>query len=82
VARVLKPEGRLLLVDMVPHDRAEFEQQMGHVWFGFSESDLRRPLENAGFVNPAYRPLPLNRQAKGPALFAATCWKSRCSHPG
>jgi SAM-dependent methyltransferase len=81
VARVLKPKGRLLLVDMVPHDRAEFEKQMGHVWLGFSEPDLRLRLESAGFVDPVYRALPSNRRGKGPALFVATCWKSRSNRP-
>src|SRR5690606_1957796 len=35
VARVLRPGGRALLVDMTPHDREEYRQQMGHVWSGF-----------------------------------------------
>ena len=37
-ARVLKPGGRLLIVDMAPHEHEEYRQQMGHVWLGFSES--------------------------------------------
>ena len=28
--------GRLLLIDMLQHDRAEYRQQMGHVWLGFA----------------------------------------------
>ena len=38
VARVLKPGGRVIIVDMLPHDRDSYRQQMGHVWLGFSES--------------------------------------------
>ena len=41
VARVLKPGGRLVLVDMLPHDRESYRQQMGHVWLGFSADASR-----------------------------------------
>src|SRR5690606_31653481 len=51
-ARVLKPGGRVLIVDMFPHDRVEYQQQMGHVWLGFSEETLRRQLGAAG-IGPA-----------------------------
>ena len=40
VARVLKPGGRLVLVDMLPHDRDTYRQQMGHVWLGFSDDQI------------------------------------------
>ena len=40
VARVLKPGGRLLVVDMLPHDRESYRQQMGHVWLGFSDDHI------------------------------------------
>src|SRR5262245_32891271 len=36
VARVLKPSGRLVLVDMLPHDREVYRPQMGHLWLGFT----------------------------------------------
>ena len=45
VARVLKPGGRLLIVDMLPHDRESYRQQMGHVWLGFSDEHVRRILD-------------------------------------
>ena len=31
VARVLKPGGRVIIADMLPHDRDNYRQQMGHV---------------------------------------------------
>ena len=43
-ARVLRPGGRLVSCDMLPHDREEYKQQMGHVWLGFAEEQLRRML--------------------------------------
>src|SRR5262245_31389487 len=42
VARVLKRGGRLVVVDMLPHDRESYRQQMGHVWLGFSEPHMTR----------------------------------------
>ena len=42
--RVLAPGGRLMIVDMLPHDRGEYQQQMGHVWLGFAEPQIRRWL--------------------------------------
>ncbi len=71
VARVIRPGGRLLLVDMQPHDRVEYQQQMGHVWLGFSEKQIARYLAAAGFDEVRVRLLPVDPDSKGPALFAA-----------
>ena len=70
-ARVLRPGGRLLISDMLPHDREEYRQQMGHVWLGFGEDALRRLLGNAGFEQIRIAPMPADPDAKGPALFVA-----------
>ncbi|MGH7717404.1 MAG: ArsR/SmtB family transcription factor [Gemmatimonadaceae bacterium] len=70
--RALKPGGRLLIVDMMPHDREEYRQQMGHVWQGFAEQQLEEWLHAAGFQRVSYRPLPADPRAKGPNLFAAS----------
>lgn len=77
VARVLKPGGRVMVVDMLPHDRAEYQQQMGHVWLGFSERQITRYLRGAGFEGVRIRPLPVDHDAKGPTLFAAIATKER-----
>lgn len=71
-ARVLKPSGRLLITDMLPHDREEYRQQMGHVWLGFSGDHLRTLLDRAGFASVRIIPLPAQPAARGPALFVAT----------
>jgi ArsR family transcriptional regulator len=44
---------------------------MGHVWLGFSEKQIVKLLTGAGFEDPRVRPLPVDPDAKGPALFAA-----------
>jgi ArsR family transcriptional regulator len=70
-SRVLKPGGRLLIADMLPHDREEYRQQMGHVWLGFSEDAIRRMLAAVGFASIRIVPLGADPDAKGPALFVA-----------
>jgi ArsR family transcriptional regulator len=76
VGRVVKPGGRALVVDMLPHDRQEYQQQMGHVWLGFSESQITRMLAGAGFSDVRVRMLPVDPDARGPALFAAMAVKA------
>jgi len=71
-ARVLKPGGRLVLVDMLPHEHEEYRQQMGHVWLGFGPDKIARLLEGAGFEGVRVHQLPAAPSARGPALFAAT----------
>jgi ArsR family transcriptional regulator len=71
VARVLKPGGRVLIADMLAHDREEYRQQMGHVWLGFADDQLRRLLAAAGLQHTRIVPLPPDAEAKGPALFVA-----------
>lgn len=72
VRRVLRPGGRLLVVDMMTHDHEEYRQQMGHVWLGLSSQQIGDWLEAASFAAPRYQPLPLDPQARGPRLFAAS----------
>ena len=73
--RVLKPGGRLLIVDMMPHDRGNLLHEMGHVWSGFSEEQITEMFEAAGISGGRYHPLPADEAAKGPSLFAAVARK-------
>ncbi len=70
--RVSKAGGKLLIVDMLPHDRDGYRRKMGHVWLGFSERRIRRELTATGFAGVSFQPLPADPEAKGPSLFAAT----------
>jgi ArsR family transcriptional regulator len=74
-ARALRPGGRLIVVDMLPHGRAEYRQAMGHVWQGVGEAELGRWLDDAGFESFRYQTLPADTKAKGPTLFAASARK-------
>ena len=69
--RVLRPGGRLLVTDLMPHERAEYRQTMGHQWQGFSEETMLGWMREGGFAEARYRPLPLEPGAKGPMLFTA-----------
>jgi len=76
VARVLTPGGRLIIVDMQPHDRESYRQQMGHVWLGFSDEQLRRLLSGTGFDEIRVVSLPPAAESKGPGLFVSTARKT------
>lgn len=74
--RALKPGGRLLIVDMMPHDREDLLHEMGHVWRGFSEEQISSMFETAGLTGGRYHSLPADEAAKGPTLFAAVARRS------
>ena len=69
--RVLRPGGRLLVVDMAPHDREEYRRRMGHVWLGFGEDQVRRLFEQSGLALRRLTPLVPEPGTRGPTLFAA-----------
>lgn len=71
----LRPGGRLLVIDMLRHDRREYQQHMGHVWLGFEPDQMHGWLDEVGYVAARTRALPPASQAKGPGLFAATARK-------
>lgn len=67
--RVIRSGGRLSIIDMVPHEREEYRESMGHVWLGFSPEQLQEWLEGAGFTAIRYQALAVDPLAKGPSLF-------------
>ncbi len=53
-ARVLRPGGRLLLIDLATHDRQDLIDRLAHRWPGFSDADIIRLFTEAGLdqTNP------------------------------
>ncbi len=70
-ARILKPGGRLLVSDLMPHEHAEYRQTMGHQRLGVSERELAGWTNDTGLGGGRYLPLPLAPESKGPRLFSA-----------
>ncbi len=74
--RALKPCGRLIVVDMRPHSREGYLEEMGHVWPGFEEADLAGWHRDAGLADFAHRPLPARPEASGPLLFVTSATRA------
>lgn len=45
--RVLRPGGRIIVVDFAPHGMAELRDEHAHRWLGFSETEMTQFLELA-----------------------------------
>lgn len=69
--RALKPGGRLLITDLMPHERAEYRQTLGHLRQGVSEAQVQEWLAAGGLTQVRYAALPPEADATGPMLFTA-----------
>lgn len=57
-ARVLRPDGILLVVDLAPHDRAEVMSRHAHRWPGFEDSVIDQWFTAAGCALRQSRQIP------------------------
>ena len=76
-ARILRPGGQAVLVDLLRHDREDFRRQMGQQRRGFEPEELTQMMLEAGLAQAGCHALVPEPQAKGPALVLAAA-----SRPG
>ena len=50
LARIIKPGGRLLIVDFAPHGHEELRTQDAHARLGFSDEQMAQWFKNAGLT--------------------------------
>lgn len=62
--RILKPGGRVVILDLLKHTFEKARALYADVWLGFSEVELHELLEEAGFRNIEVRVV--DREAKSP----------------
>ena len=63
LSRVLAADGRLVIVDRLPHQDREAERLFGSLWLGFSEHQMREWSEQANFRFADWRRLPSSESA-------------------
>ncbi|WP_395515963.1 ArsR/SmtB family transcription factor [Pseudorhizobium flavum] len=74
-ARILRPGGRLLIVDLAPHNLEYLRDEHAHVRLGFSHETMAEWLEKVGLDVQEVVDLAADRQG-GPSL-TATVWLAR-----
>jgi ArsR family transcriptional regulator len=79
IHRVLRPGGRMLVVEQEAHENQRFYETMQDLWWGFDRQEMARLAGAAGFTDVQHHPLRKqikNRQADdAPALFVMTATK-------
>jgi SAM-dependent methyltransferase len=75
MARIIRPGGKAVIVDVMRHDRDTFRRQMGQQNMGYHPDEIGTLLEAAGLTSPTCTPIPPHPDAKGPALLLCTARK-------
>jgi ArsR family transcriptional regulator len=55
-ARILKPAGRAIVLELMPHREKWVQERLGHVHLGFEPEALAQGLAKAGFKSVSYTP--------------------------
>jgi ArsR family transcriptional regulator len=76
-ARASRIDGRLIVLDMLAHDRTEYREELGHIWLGFSKSQISEWLTSAGWILENFVTIPSEPDVKGTPVFVATAVRTR-----
>jgi ubiquinone/menaquinone biosynthesis C-methylase UbiE len=74
-ARVLRPQGRLLVVDFAPHELEFLREEHAHRRLGFAEETVAQWLEQAGLDVVSHRSVPPDAGSEGE--IAVSLWLAR-----
>jgi ubiquinone/menaquinone biosynthesis C-methylase UbiE/DNA-binding transcriptional ArsR family regulator len=74
-ARVLRPQGRLLIVDFAPHDLEFLREEQAHRRLGFAPETVTQWMEQAGLELTLQRTLPPEPATEG--RIAMSLWLAR-----
>jgi ubiquinone/menaquinone biosynthesis C-methylase UbiE len=78
-ARMLKPGGRLLIIDLAPHGLEYLRDEHAHIRLGFSHQTMREWLERAGLA--VDKTIDLEPPASGANALTVTIWLARDGRP-
>jgi ubiquinone/menaquinone biosynthesis C-methylase UbiE/DNA-binding transcriptional ArsR family regulator len=74
-ARVLRPQGRLLVIDFAPHEHEFLREEHAHRRLGFAEETVSQWLEQAGLDVISHRSVPPDAGSEGE--IAVSLWLAR-----
>jgi ArsR family transcriptional regulator len=75
-ARILRGGGKIVIVDLLRHDRDDFRHQMQQQHPGLEPQQVKVWLTHAGLTDVRCEPLAPEPNVKGPALFIASATKT------
>lgn len=75
IHRVLRPGGKLLLGDFLPHGQEWMRERFADQWLGFSRSDISHWLGEAGFLGLSFESIPPPKEG-APGAFVASATRA------